>query len=34
VPVQQDDELRISIAWNIVLRGEYGAEKDYQYARI
>lgn len=34
VPPHPDKEARVSVAWNIILRGEYGHEKDFQYAKI
>ena len=34
VPPHLDTTPRISVAWNIILRGEYGHQKDFQYARI
>jgi len=34
VPPHLDKIPRLSVAWNIILRGEYGHQRDYQYAKI
>ena len=34
VPPHPDKKPRVSVAWNIILRGEYGYAKDFQYAKI
>ena len=32
VPPTQEE--RISVSWNIILRGDYGSHEEYQYANI
>jgi hypothetical protein len=32
VPTTEAD--RVSVSWNILLRGDYGSRQDYQYAYI
>ena len=34
VPPHPDKKPRVSVAWNIILRGEYGYANDFQYAKI
>jgi len=34
VPVNNTEHNRISVAWNVILRGEMGSKDEFQYARF